>query len=71
MTDSGRIGVVGARRDAAGGRRLLTMSDGEWAWVEPDLTTDQLADQYRLDRVMAAPTLQDLAGSLANSEKSQ
>lgn len=55
-TPSERIGVVGTSR-AGDGRRLLNMSDGASALVDPDLTNEQLAAQYELDRVVTAPII--------------
>jgi hypothetical protein len=51
-----RIGVVGTSQ-AATGRRLLTMPEGASALVDPDLTNEQLAEQYELDRVVATPVI--------------
>jgi hypothetical protein len=55
--DPERIGVIGARPASADGRRLLTMSDGTSELVDPQLTLEQLADRYRLDRVATAPAI--------------
>jgi hypothetical protein len=52
-----RTGVIGARPASADGRRLLTMSDGTSELVDPQLTHEQLADRYRLDRVVTAPAI--------------
>jgi hypothetical protein len=52
-----RIGVVSTRPADGKGRLLLTMSDGTSELVEPDITHEQLADRYRLDRVVTAPAI--------------
>jgi hypothetical protein len=52
-----RTGVVGTRPAAAGGRRLLTMSDGTSALVDPALPNEQLAQEYELDGVESAPVI--------------
>jgi len=56
-SDQERVGVVGALPAATDGRRLLTMPSGERVLVDPSVTNEQLADQYRLDRVVTAPVM--------------
>jgi acetyl esterase/lipase len=53
-----RIGIVGTGQASADGRRrLLTVSDGASALVDPDLTDEQLAERYGLDHVVTAPVI--------------
>jgi hypothetical protein len=46
-----RLGVVGRRPAATDGRVLLTISDGTWELVDPDLSDDELKGRYGLDRI--------------------
>ncbi|MEV0134549.1 hypothetical protein AB0H83_39580 [Dactylosporangium sp. NPDC050688] len=61
-TDPERLGVVSARPTDRNGRLLLTMSDGTSALIEPDLTHEQIAGRYRLDRVVTMPAIDFCAG---------
>ncbi|MEV0136390.1 hypothetical protein AB0H83_49210 [Dactylosporangium sp. NPDC050688] len=56
-TEPERVGVVSARQADTYGRLRLTVSDGTSALIEPDLTHEQLADRYRLDRVVTMPAI--------------
>jgi hypothetical protein len=47
-----RVGVLSRWPSAGGDRLLLTLPDGSCQLVEPELTDDDLAARYRLDRVV-------------------
>ena len=57
-----RLGVVSGRPAGKTGQRRLIMSDGTSALVEPDLTHEQIAERYQLDRVVTMPAIDFCAG---------
>jgi hypothetical protein len=52
-----RTGVVRARR-TPDGQRILILPDGGTARIDPGMTPDEIADRYRLDRVVVAPAVE-------------
>ncbi|NGY59763.1 hypothetical protein G7043_12610 [Lentzea sp. NEAU-D13] len=52
-----RIGVLGARLDAATGKRRLLLPSDEFVLVDADASDDEIAARYGLDEVRRAPEI--------------